>query len=738
MRRLAVPFLLLVSFVVAAAAQEQPKPLTVERYSSPEFREAVGTPQYEWLADGGVLLLDRRVPRAKRTFERLDPRTLARTPACNATTALASLATAMGGDAKEAPKSLGWPESLTASGDRAVYSFAGDLYLLDLARSSFRRLTTTTADEKDPRLSPDGTRVAYVRGNNLFTLDLASGKETAVTSDGGGAILNGTLSWVYWEEIFDRRDDAFWWSPDGAKIAFFRTDDSHVDEAVFPMWEPPTAEVKRQRYPVAGGVNPTVKLGVADLVKGSTTWVDLGEPKPEYIVRVAWLPSGERLAVQTLDRLQRTLTLRLADPADGRSRVLLTETAKTSVAIGDELVFVEHGRKFIWASERDGHNHLYLYAADGTLVRQLTHGDMMVRASSGLPGSHGGVVAVDETTHLVYFTASTGSPVAPALYRVNWRTAVVERISREMGAHRIGFDGSARRYLDTFSNASTPPSLSLHRADGTLVGVVTPPATDFLAPFKLVTPSFLTVAADDGFPLPAEIAKPRDFDPTKKYPVVVYVYGGPGAPVVWDAWQRETPFDNILLDRGYICFAVDPRAATGESKTLRDTSYDKLESAYEVPDIAAAVRWLDSQPWVDAGRIGIWGWSGGGTTTLQMMTHTTLFKAGIAVAALTDPRYYDTVWTESILGLPDQDPEGYKAGAPANFAADLHGRVLLVCGTYDDNVHPQNTWRMAHELIQAGIMFDMMVYPGQKHGIYSPKDNIHVFNTMLDFWQRNL
>jgi dipeptidyl-peptidase-4 len=728
----------IIGAAVLGAEAEQPPQLTIERINSKAFQAAVSVPEYAWLGDGTVLLLDRRVPAEERTLQRLDPRTMQRTPACDAAAALASLAVAMGKSGEDAPKTISWPDEIAPSGSKALYVFGGDLYLLDLKRSTFRRLTHTEGEEKEPRFSPDGSEIAFVRGNDLWVLDPASTKERRLTVDGSDAILNGTLSWVYWEEIFGRRDEGYWWSPDGSAIAFLHSDEAQVDVSSFPMWEPANPEVKRQRYPKAGSVNPAVRLGIFDLARGTTAWVDLGDPLPEYIVRVAWLRDGRRLAVQTLDRLQRTLELLFADRADGRTKTILTEHSDTSLGVHDDLRFIDGGRRFIWASERDGRNHLYLYDLNGTMVRKLTDGDIVVRASSGVASVQGGVVAIDGPRHLVYFTGSTEPPMAPTLFRVSWDGSPIERVAEERGTHRVGFDTSASMYLDRFADIATPPGLFLHRSDGTTLGVVSAPAEDFLAPLHLCTPELFTVPADDGFPLPARIMKPAGFDAGRKYPAIVYVYGGPAAPVVWNDWQRGIYFDNVLLENGFVCFAVDPRSATAESKTLTDTSYGRLLSSYEVPDISAAVRWLKNQPGIDPDRVGIWGWSGGGSTTLQMMTHTELFKAGIAVAAVSDFRYYDTVWTEHDLGLPEQNPKGYEDAAPANFARDLHGRLLLVHGTFDDNVHPQNTWRFAHELIQAGIRFDMMIYPGQKHGIRAPRDTVHVYETMLAFWRAHL
>ena len=713
----------------------EPQRLTVETIFSDEFRDSVSVPSHAWLDDGSLLLFDKRLPEGERGLERLDPATGNRRPACDRVRALASLA-ALAGNTASAPKVLEWPDVLLPNGSVALYLLEGDLFLLDLRSSAFRRVTLTVGKEKCPSLSPDGTRAAFVRDNDLYVVDLATGRERRLTRDGGDSRLNGTLSWVYWEEIFGRKDTGYWWSPDSQAIAFLQSDESDVGVSVFPEFEPATPNVIRQRYAKAGEANPRVRLGLVEVGSGSPRWADLGTPAPEYIMRVAWLPDSREVAVQVEDRAQKKLELVFVDRHRGRSRSILTETAGTSVNPSDDLHFLDGGKRFLWSSERDGFLHLYLYGADGSLIRPLTPGLLMLRNSSDDDLVNGAVVAVDEANRSVHFTATDELPLATGLYRVGWEGGSVERVSREDGTHRVSMRRDGAFYIDRFGSFGRPPGLYLYRPDGSRAATITPPATEIVARYGLQAPEFVLVPAEDGFAVPAQISKPRDFDPTKRYPVILSVYGGPGAPQVWNDWQRDVYFDNVLLEAGFVCMTVDPRSASGLSRTLEDTSYGKMFSAYEVPDILSAVRLLSSLPWVDPQRVGVWGWSGGGTTTLQLMTHSKAFKAGIAVAAVTDFRYYDTVWTEGRLGLPKANPEGYRAAAPANFARDLSGKLLLIHGTYDDNVHPQNSWRFARELQLAGTPFEMMVYPLEKHGLRGV--NRHVYETMLEFWKRNL
>jgi len=728
--------ILLAVFSVVAYGDVEKEKLSLDWIFNPANRVSLRVPTHFWLQDGTAFLYDRRVAPENLTIERFVPETGHREPAVNAEKILTQLKTLLGDDAKAYTSRLSWPEAFDLEGKYGLYLFQGDVFLMDIRESTVRRLTKTEAEEQCLSVSPDGSHIGFVRENNLYAMDLKTGLEKALTSDGSDTLLNGTLSWVYWEEIFGRRDTAYWWSPDSKAVAFLQTDESMVDVSVFPDYEPATPKITRQRYPKAGSKNPMVRVGIIEIESGKVTWAELGESHPEYVVRVTWLPHSRTVGIQTLNRKQNRLELLLANRSTGKTRRILVEENDTSVNVHDDLKFIENGRKFIWSSERDGYNHLYLYDIEGRLVRRLTSGKWMVRASSGVAWVRGGVCAVDEASQWVYFTAAHGSPVAPNLYRVRLGGGKVHRVSSREGSHRISFSPRCEYYFDNYSNTTTLRGLFLHSAEGKMLRTVTPPAMERIASFQLQCPESLIVPADDGFPLPAQIIKPRQMDPHRKYPVIIFVYGGPSAPVVWNSWSRTILFDNILLENGYICFRIDNRSATGQSKILEDTAHGKCLSENEINDILAGVKWLKEQPFVDQDRIGVWGWSGGGSMTLQLMTHSHAFKAGIAVAAVTDFRYYDTKWAENILDTPQNNPDGYQVSAAANFAADLSGRLLLIHGTGDDNVHPQNVWRFSRELHKAGKLFEMMIYPLGTHGISNAQK--HVYMTMLDFWKRNL
>ena len=727
------------SVLVLALADPLPaqdrREISVEWIFSDAGEEPTRLPPFAWTSGGDALLLDTRKPKDVRTFERVTPAG-ARTTAVDRAAAWSSLKALVGESG--VPESLSWPASLDRAGLRAAYTFAEDLFLLDLAASRFERLTRTAERESIPRLSPDGRRLAFVRGNDLFVLDIATRTESRLTSDGSDAVLNGALSWVYWEEVFDHEDAGFWWAPDGGAIAFLRTDESAVSQVSFPDFKPAVPRVITQRYPKAGGANPSVRLGIVEVGSGATAWMDPEAAPCEYVVAVEWSPDSRRVAVQAVNRPQTRLDLYFVDRASGKPTRVLTETDAGWVNT-HELEFVEGGKGFLWSSERDGYTHLYRYRADGTLVNPLTKGPWSVRG----PGSFttaplGAIVAVDETRGLVYFTALEKSPVERHLYRVRLDGSGMERLSREDGVHRPRFSLDSRSYVDAHSSHATLPSLSLRDADGGRKAELAPPRTDLLAGLDVQYPALLTVPAEDGTPLHASILRPKDFDAARRHPVILHVYGGPGAPRVLDRWDGNLWFNQLLLKEGYVVASIDNRSATAASRAHETSVARRLWSDGELGDLLAGVRWLKAQPWVDSERVGVWGWSGGGVFTLVALTRSKEFKAGIAVAPGTDWRYYDTKFTEAYMKPPAENPDGYEHTSLVARAKDLHGRLLLVFGTHDDNVHPQNSWAFADELIKAGIPFDLMAYPMRQHGIEDRPASIHLYRKMLEFWKERL
>jgi dipeptidyl-peptidase-4 len=732
---IALAVLILTPSVPAAEDAER---ITLDWVFSDEGKSAASVPDHAWFESGHGLLYDKQPEMAQRTLESLDPSTGARRKLVDSEKSLKLLNEMF--KPEEPYEELGWPSALDPQGGYAAYVKEDDLMLLDLGSGEWSRITETDDVVKSPRFSPDGKWLAYVRGNDLSVREIETGEEKRLTEDGTETLLNGTVSWVYWEEIFGRSDQGYQWSPDSKSIAYLQTDESGVGLMTFVDFEPNVPKVIHQRYPKTGEANPRVRAGVVALETGKTAWVDLGAYPYEYLARVNWLPDGKRLAVQTLDRQQTKLDLFLADAATGEVSHVMRETDPGWINLHDDLYFLEKQDRFIWASERDGFAHLYLYEMDGTLVRRITDGEWALSASGGVFWARQAVSHIDEEGGWVYFTALEKSSIEKQLYRVRLDGTGFERISQGDGTHRILFRTDGAYYLDDYSAIDRMPSLELHESDGSGTRTLAAPRPDLVERFELLPRELFSVSARDGFPMPAMMLKPRDFDPNKKYPVVIYVYGGPSAPTIAHAWSgsAEDYYEQILADRGYIVFRVDNRSATAISKQLENTILHAGYGDAELNDLLDGVKWLKSQPYVDPDRVGIWGWSGGGSFTLLALTKTREFRAGVAVAAVTDWAYYDTKWAEAYMKRPQDNPEGYASTSHAARAKELNGRLLLVHGTYDDNVHPQNAWRFADELIDANIMFDMMIYPMRKHGIEDDEAQQHLYSTMLEFWDRNM
>jgi dipeptidyl-peptidase 4 len=716
------------------AAAQTPRELTVDWVYGDEATEAVKVPKFAWTSSGDVLFLDERKPSAERTIERVGAQTGTRSAAVDARAALSSLrALSPSGDV---PTSLAWPEAIDPAGRTAVYLYGDDLYVLDIAASRFDRLSSTEAKEMLPRLSPDGRKLAFVRGNDLWVVDLASKKETRLTSDGSDTILNGTLSWVYWEEIFDRGDTGYWWAPDSSAIAFLRTDDSPVDVSTFTDFAPAVPRVIRQRYPRTGGLNPTVRLGIAEVAGGKTAWMEPTGASYEYILGVEWLPDSSAVAVQTTNRAQTKIDIWRFDRAGGKATLVLSDD-DPPLAYQKELQFADGGKTWIVSFENAGHTQLYRYGADGSRKNAVTQGNWSVRGNNSFQAPLGSAF-VDDANGLIYFMAIEKSPLERHLYRIRPDGTGMTRITREDGTHKIALSPDRRFYVDTWSNANTPPSLAIYDVSGKRRAVLAESRTDLLAPYELTKREIFTIPAPDGFALPASLLKPPNFDPAKRYPVLIHVYGGPGSPIVLDRWGRDDLFEHLLAQNGYVVASFDPRSATGRSKELEDLVVGKMMSDVELGDLKDAVKWLKAQPWADAERFGIWGWSGGGSYTLLAMTRTQEFKAGISGAPVTDWHFYDTRFGEAYMQTAETNPEGYALTSFVKRAKDLSGRLLLMFGSYDDNVHPQNAWAFADALIAAGKPFDIMVYPMQKHSFTSKAAIKHRAEKMLEFWKLNL
>ncbi len=621
-------------------------------------------------------------------------------------------------------------------GDALLLVTGGDLYLQPAAGGPPRRLTQTEAEEEDPKLSPDGTRVAFVRNLDLYLLDLATGRERALTSDGReGVTINGATDWVYWEEIWGRESTGHWWSPDSRRIAYYRFDETlintHplVDEA--DPAQPP--RVNRQKYPRPGENNPKVKVGVLDLDSGRTTWMATGE-EDSYLARVDWTPDGRAVAIQRLNRDQTRLDLLRCSAAaaeDGGCSPLLTETWKTWVNLGDDFRFLDDGR-FLWGSERDGWRRLYLYGADGGLLRTVTPEGWAVTSLD----------AVSERD--VVFTGFRTSGLGAAERHVV-RTRLTppanadfEVLTTEPGWHEATVAPRTGLWVHRWSDAETPPRVVGRRADGREAASL-PWESPAFDPKTLPRWELTTIPGPEGSSLPARLLKPQGFDPARRYPVIVYHYGGPASQVVvnrWDARGRDL-WHKAMAQHGFAVAMVDNQSSLFFGRAGEDRDH-RLMGPGNLAAQLALVDYLKGLGWADTERLGLWGWSGGGFNTLYCLLHSPgVWKAGMAGAPVTDWRLYDSIWTERYLDTPQDNPEGYRASSPFHDAEKLRDRLLIVHGLADDNVHPQNTVAMSDRLIEAGLPFEQAFYPGQKHAMGSTAMT-HFYGRMAEFFERTL
>lgn len=734
-RRILSTFILVLIFSLLVSAQEKKK-LSIEWRFTPEAQSITQLPNVQWLGNGYAMMYDSRKPADQRTIELFDPSTATTKPALDMKKALESLKNILH---EKTPAILTQPNSYDKNGENAIYFFGDDIFLLNLKNASFEQVTNTKEVEKNFSFSPDGQLIAYVRSNNIFVYDIKTKTEKAITTDGTETLLNGTLNWVYWEEVFGRRDVAYWWSNDSKAIAYLQTDESQVSVMYYSDFKPAVPNVIKQRYPKTGGTNPVVKVGVAEIENAKTTWLDFANNPYEYIIRVNWLPGSNQVSVETMNRMQDELDLFFADRTNGKVKLILKETDPCWVNVSDDLYFIKDGKEFFWVSERSGYAHIYRFSNEGKLINQVTKGDWAVVASGGSAfWVRKSISAIDEKNGIIYFTAQEKSATEKYLYSIKFDGTGMKRISKEEGTHAINFSPDAKYYLDTYSNIKTPPVLSLYKSNGKLVKQIAGYDADKLAALDLQRPEQFTIPARDGFPLTAEIMKPKDFDPNKKYPLIIYVYGGPSAPQVLNKWRGSIYYDQVLLDNGFLVALIDPRISAAISKKLENLIDRNFGGEVELNDLVDGVKWFKKQAYIDSSRVGVWGWSGGGTFTLNAMTHSQEFKAGIAVAAVTDWHFYDSKFAESVMKTPEVNPVGYDKTSLVKSAKTLHGRLMIVHGTYDDNVHIQNAYAFMDELIKANIMFDLMVYPMRQHGISDRPAQIHLYNRMLEFWKKNL
>ena len=726
-RRLNAPVELLTSTygIAASARVEEKRPITYAAlYGGGERPDLEGSPLRVrgWTADGEEYLFARdgrlRCVEAEsgveRDFHDVDrmAAALARIPVID----------------EETAKRIATRTSFRMDAGRtgALIEHERDLYWARFDGSVAVRLTSTPEREELAKPSPDGRFVAFVRDNDLWVVDVATRTERAMTTGGSDVLRNGKADWVYFEEVFDRDWNAYWWSPTSRHIVFLRTDSSDVPDFTIVDDVPEPQYIETVRYPKAGDPNPRVDIGIVSVAGGAARWVDLSayDPASFLVTGVGFRPDGETVCFYGQNRIQTWLDVCAVSVRGGKPDVLLRETTKAWVKIPPAPRFLADG-SFLLQSERSGWQHVYHFEKDGKLRGAVTSGNWEVRR----------VHQVDETGGWVYVSGTKDSPVAENLYRAKLDGSAVERLTPDDGSHSVTVAPTSFRFVDSWSRLDRPVRVELRGPEGKLLRTLdTNPVAD-LEKWEVLIPEYLEIETTDGFHLPATLLKPPGFDPGREYPVWFMTYAGPHAPTVRDSWSSGggRTWDQALANEGIVIFRCDPRSASGRGAQSAWTAYRRL-GIQELEDITEAIRWLKKKPWIDGARIGMGGYSYGGFMTAYAMTHSDLFAAGFSGAPVTDWKDYDSIYTERYMSTPQDNPEGYAKSSVVAAAANLRGNLLLVHGTMDDNVHVQNTIRLVAALQRAKKSFRFMIYPGSRHGIWAS----HLRGMRYEFILENL
>ena len=609
------------------------------------------------------------------------------------------------------------------------HSFTADYFLYDITAKSLTKLFDFQVQE--PTFSPDGSKIAYAKENNLYVYDVASKKSTEITSDGKkNAIINGITDWVYEEEFAFVR--AFDWSKDSKKLAYIRFDESAVPEFSMSMFHKdlyPTIETFK--YPKAGEKNSEVSLHICDVANNATKKVDLGNYNDFYIARLEWTNDNNVLSAQVLNRHQDNLDLLFIDGTTAAAKVIFNEKDKAYIDVTDNLTFLKDN-SFIWTSEKDGFNHIYVYDKTGKLKNQVTKGNWEVTSYYGF----------DEKSKTIFYQSTENGSINRAIYRVGLDGKNKVALSKNTGTNVATFSPNFQFFINTFSSASQPTTYTLNESKtGKELQVIenNQALSAKLKGYNLPVKEFFVLKTSKGNELNAWILKPKDFDPSKKYPVFMYQYSGPGSQQVNNDWNNTDDYWFLsLTQQGYIVACVDGRGTGFKGADFKKMTQKEL-GKYEVEDQIDAAKVIGAYPYVDSSRIGIFGWSYGGFMASNCIFQgNDVFKMAIAVAPVTNWRFYDSVYTERYMQTPQENASGYDQNSPINHVDKLKGKFLLIHGSGDDNVHVQNSMQMMEALIQANKQFDSQIYPDKNHGIYGGKTRIQLYNKMTNFIKENL
>ncbi len=602
------------------------------------------------------------------------------------------------------------------------------LVCFQLKTQTERKLVNSEREFSDPKISPDGKFISFVRDHNLWLVNAVSGKVHPLTTHGSESIRNGELDWTYSHELDTRT--GYWWAPDSSALAFLQLNERSVTQFPLVNFESFTGESALERYPVGGGVLPSVHVYIAEVSGGRPRLLDTGPSTEFYIPRLNWLPDSKRLAIQRLNRAQTTLDVLLGNRSTRQSSILLEEKDPYWINLSHDLRFLNDGKSFLWSSERTGYRHLYLYDLTGKQLAQLTRGDWEVTR----------VASVDQAKGLVYFISTQKSPLERHLYRVSLNGSGLTRLSKEEGFHAAIFAPNAASYIDTYSNSATPPRQDLYRSDGSQLATINENRIPELATYHLSPVEFMSIQSHDDVSLNCFMIKPPNFDPQKKYPVLIYTYGGPREQIVLKAWGDDIfLWHELLAEKGFIVFGLDNRGSAGRGHLFEEAIHYRL-AAQELSDQRDGVAWLRQQSFVDPSRIGIWGWGYGGQVALHAMFEASeFFKVGFAVAPVSDWHYYAAAYTERYLGLPDSiHEESYQESSPLKNAPGLKGKLLIAHGDVDDDVHYSNTLALVDELIKAGKYVEVVTLPGRDYSIADPAARRILFTRSTRFLVDNL
>ena len=613
-----------------------------------------------------------------------------------------------------------------------------DLWLLDPQTGALRRLTQDGEEKEVPVFSPAGDRIAFVRKHDLFVLEVQSGAVRQLTHDGSDTVYNGRFDWVYEEELANRSTArAYEWSPDGKRIAYLRLDDGPVPDYPITNYLSTHVSLTHERFPQSGDPNPLASLHVVavDDPSAPPAEISLDAKQVEYIgPTFTWTPDNEAICFLTLNRPQSDAAVHRWEPGSGNDRVLFVEHDPYWVNSLEPPHYLKGGREFLWVSERDGWQHVYLYTAEGKLERQITRGAWMLDRPVFQDAP---LFQLDAQENWLYFAATNPDPRERQVYRIHLDGSGMERITPEPGSHTLDLSPDGRFLVDHFSNPETPPAARLLNSNGTLVATIDAPASH-LTEYAVGTREYLEVKAPDGATLYAQLLKPVNFDPQRKYPVIVDVYGGPHVQLIEKRWDGGSLYEQLLTENGFLVWTLDNRGSWGRGHAWESVVFENM-GKHELEDQLAGVDYLKSLPYVDGSRIGIRGWSYGGYMTLYALTHAPeVFKCGAAGAPVTDWKFYDSIYTERYMRMPRENPAGYKSSSPLEAASNLKGRLLIIHGTSDDNVHMQNTINFLDALIRAGKPYEFHMQPGQKHGFQGDAPRIYVDQRILDFFKGNL